>query len=148
MYGSRHVTLRGDGERAALHRNAFTLRAASQSVGILHTEEAKQSAQKAKKPRRADSECRVRVPLVLHVKEIAPSHQSTCAYVCKAAADSGQMQMGPSQYSFQRTGTAARDHSRLRIHSFWPAPTHPVAVIESVTRYYHCDSTSQSYQIA
>ena len=80
----------------------------------LHTEEAKQSQgclHKTEQPRRADSECRAGVPWDHAHERKHPSphlahqlgwwarardpHQSTCAYMCKAAAAGGQIQTGP-----------------------------------------------------
>lgn len=105
------------GKKAAPHGNACSLRIASQPVGSLYTKEAKQSwgrPHKTEQPGQADSECRVGAWGIAHAKDsistLPPAtpthqlgqlaragypHQSTCAYVCKAAAARGQTEMGP-----------------------------------------------------
>ena len=126
--------MRGDGEKAALQRKAFTLGVASQPTGMLHTEVAQPPQRpptpyQANQPKWAAGECRmgpqVGTPsppscLVHQLSWLARArdpHQSSCTCMCEAAAARCRE---PYQHNSKQMGTTARVHSGLREYSSCP----------------------------
>ena len=157
-----------NGEKAALRGNACAFRVASQPVGTLHTEAAKQLwgyPHQAEQPRWADSECREEEHTITHEEESAPpptlAHQLSqsprardpcqraCTYVCKAPAASRQMQMDSVSMASNGQAHLPGGSSRLRKQSSCPLLLYPVVTGGICDQMLPlCDRKSPPHQIA